>query len=190
MNIEKCKCGGTKRQGYYQCRKCYLEYYANRTEKLCRGCNCSLPLDCFRKRPDGVRPRSRCQECEAKAARDWRKANPEEHKKRKKAWALKYPEKVKKASRRRSWRRVLGLDPDIVEAYLSTHNGLCDICGCPPNGQAHAIDHCHKQGYFRGVLCLNCNNGLGHFKDSQALLLKAADYLKRSASCTPGPSHS
>jgi hypothetical protein len=40
-----------------------------------------------------------------------------------------------------------------------------------------AIDHCHKTGKIRGLLCKNCNQGLGQFKDNIDLLLSAAKYL-------------
>jgi hypothetical protein len=178
MNNDKCKCGRPKRKGYSQCRECYLNYYATRTEKLCRGCDHSLPLDNFRKRPDGHRPRSRCMECEAKAAKKDRQLHPDKRRAIKKRYAEKHPEMIKKWGRRHSWRKM-GLDPDIVEKFLSTHNGNCDICGLPPNGQAHAIDHCHKSGKFRGVLCSHCNSGLGYFRDNPDLLDKAKIYLVR-----------
>lgn len=178
MKTETCKCGGKKRKGYLQCRTCFLTYYKTRTEKLCVGCNRTLSLECFRKRPDGKRPRSRCKECEARNAREWRKDNPEEHKRRKKEWELKYPEKAKRGCDRRRWRRVLGLDPDIIENYLNKHNGQCDICGNVLTGKwIRAIDHCHKTGAFRGVLCANCNTGLGYFKDNPITFQKAIKYL-------------
>jgi hypothetical protein len=41
-----------------------------------------------------------------------------------------------------------------------------------------AIDHDHKSGVVRGLLCNNCNRGLGRLKDSVALLNAAVRYLK------------
>jgi len=40
------------------------------------------------------------------------------------------------------------------------------------------IDHCHFKGHVRGILCHNCNKGLGNFKDSPNILRKAALYLE------------
>lgn len=181
MNKDKCKCGNLKREGYSQCRKCFLDYYKNRTTKLCKGCNQDLSLDNFRKRMDGTRPRSRCKECEARDAKKLRDSNPNQRRAIKKRYADKHPEMIRKWGRRSGWRKM-GLDPDIIEKFLLTHDGNCDICGCPPTGKSHAIDHCHNTGQFRGVLCSNCNNGLGHFKDDPNLFDKAKIYLTRHKS--------
>lgn len=40
-----------------------------------------------------------------------------------------------------------------------------------------AIDHCHKTGKFRGIICVHCNNGLGYFRDNVDFLKSAIDYL-------------
>lgn len=40
-----------------------------------------------------------------------------------------------------------------------------------------AVDHDHSTGVIRGLLCSQCNQGLGNFKDSSNLLRKAADYI-------------
>lgn len=41
------------------------------------------------------------------------------------------------------------------------------------------VDHCHDSGMFRGLLCNNCNRGLGLFKDSIENLRNAIDYLEK-----------
>lgn len=63
----------------------------------------------------------------------------------------------------------------------SNQNGKCLICNelKPNNGKnGLVIDHCHNKGHVRGLLCSNCNTGLGQFKDDIVLLQKAIDYLK------------
>jgi len=41
------------------------------------------------------------------------------------------------------------------------------------------MDHDHASGDFRGMLCDNCNSGLGRFKDDVTRLESAINYLKR-----------
>lgn len=56
--------------------------------------------------------------------------------------------------------------------------GVCAICGGP--GGPHkslAVDHHHGTGSVRGLLCGNCNNGLGRFRDNPEFLAKAITYL-------------
>lgn len=56
--------------------------------------------------------------------------------------------------------------------------GMCAICeNTCITGKNLAIDHDHKTKTVRGLLCINCNKGLGHFKDSLPLLKKAINYL-------------
>ena len=63
---------------------------------------------------------------------------------------------------------------------LGDQKGVCKICKkvCT-SGRALAIDHDHKTGLVRGLLCGKCNRGLGLFDDNVNLLLKAANYLKK-----------
>ncbi len=65
------------------------------------------------------------------------------------------------------------------EAKTMTEQTHCDLCKEEIIVKS-CIDHDHVTGKVRGVLCPNCNNGLGMFKDSQVLLYTAADYLKRN----------
>ena len=61
--------------------------------------------------------------------------------------------------------------------------GECAICekdlDADLDSRDHHIDHCHETGVIRGVLCSNCNKGLGHFKDNIESLTNAIKYLKR-----------
>lgn len=55
----------------------------------------------------------------------------------------------------------------------------CAICGIHENDLKNIlfIDHCHVTGKVRGLLCQNCNTGLGMFKDNKEFLAKAIAYL-------------
>ena len=69
------------------------------------------------------------------------------------------------------------------EEILKNQNGRCAICDKKSVENLRGklfVDHCHKTGIVRGLLCHQCNDGLGKFKDKIELLLKAAKYLGNS----------
>jgi len=76
-----------------------------------------------------------------------------------------------------------GLTVAELEAMIQAQGNRCSICnnspipGTGPATKRLHIDHDHVTGENRALLCLNCNRGLGYFKDDPALLRAAADYL-------------
>lgn len=72
-------------------------------------------------------------------------------------------------------RSKYGLDVAAVERMTKVQSGRCLICGTTP-GQL-VVDHCHVTGKVRGLLCRNCNIGLGFLQDDPQLARRAADYL-------------
>ena len=73
-----------------------------------------------------------------------------------------------------------------VEAYnalLQRQDNKCKICGkayYDKRKRAFAVDHEHKTGRIRGLLCVDCNVMLGMAHDDRNVLLKAIQYLKRN----------
>ena len=67
---------------------------------------------------------------------------------------------------------------EVLKLYTSAA-GKCAICGALKGKRNHALDHDHKTGKFRGILCTACNLGLGMFRDDTRLLLLAIDYLNK-----------
>lgn len=55
----------------------------------------------------------------------------------------------------------------------------CPICKDVVDGKYARLDHCHSTGRIRGWLCDNCNTALGKFKDSDEVLQRAIDWLKK-----------
>ena len=84
--------------------------------------------------------------------------------------------KAKRANRKWRLKRRYGLTPEMVEGLLLLQGGICIVCREDP---AIVVDHDHKTGRPRGLLCGLCNLGLGAFKDSPERLLKAIRYLRR-----------
>lgn len=84
----------------------------------------------------------------------------------------------------RAWKNHLlrdyGLTEDQYQKLWDSQRGLCKICNTElseAKRRAH-VDHDHITGRVRGILCANCNRGLGAFKDSINLLTIAIEYLK------------
>lgn len=72
-----------------------------------------------------------------------------------------------------------------METYknmLEMQNGCCKICKKHTSELKRklAVDHCHKTGKVRGLLCKSCNSGIGFFNDNLDILLSAIVYLKET----------
>jgi hypothetical protein len=74
--------------------------------------------------------------------------------------------------------RRYGVDAEGREKYWEAADGKCEICGTALSTKDFHLDHCHKNGNIRGVLCKSCNHGLGMFKDNLETLAKAISYLE------------
>ncbi len=78
----------------------------------------------------------------------------------------------------RKYVKRYGITIDEYDTLLRSQNGVCAICSREPvDGQRLAVDHDHKTGKVRGLLCFKCNTGLGHLGDSLDTLKRAVDYL-------------
>ena len=78
-------------------------------------------------------------------------------------------------------KRVYGITAEQYDAKVIEQNGLCAICNLPDKrGKDLSVDHCHTTKYIRGLLCGNCNLGLGNFYDDPAKLLAAAQYIQKA----------
>lgn len=76
-------------------------------------------------------------------------------------------------------RSVFGLSVDQYDEILERQNGTCAICHQVPRSKRLAVDHDHKTGRVRGLLCTRCNHKLlGAAHDSVELLRSAIDYLQ------------
>lgn len=82
-----------------------------------------------------------------------------------------------------------GLSESEYDAINATQGGLCAICGGtnkPRRGEEpHRlyVDHNHTTEEVRGLLCDRCNKVLGMTEDSQDLLLKLLEYLRKHDGC-------
>ena len=77
----------------------------------------------------------------------------------------------------RSRRMSEQLAPGEYEALLAAQGGVCAICGNPPKNRRLHIDHDHKTGRIRGLLCFTCNRYVLGKYSTPVKLLRAARYL-------------
>lgn len=94
------------------------------------------------------------------------------------------PEKYSNYFRNRHVLKTYGITQEQYEQMYRDQGGVCAICGAIPDIHRHgisrlAIDHCHVTGKVRGLLCNNCNAGMGILGDTVAHLEAAMAYLKR-----------
>lgn len=65
------------------------------------------------------------------------------------------------------------------KSMLDSQNSKCKICNNPLiKPKDIALDHCHKTGKVRGILCRYCNTGIGMLQDDTRILQNAIKYLK------------
>lgn len=97
---------------------------------------------------------------------------------KRKILALGESEKAKARRRNYEYKRKYGITTSEYEDLLSKQGGLCAICkGTCITGKRLSIDHDHETGEIRGLLCYQCNVGLGNFKDNKSILENAVRYL-------------
>lgn len=89
------------------------------------------------------------------------------------------PQQYYRTQRRALYKRY-GLTEEQYSRMHAVQNGCCAICKSPFGmGSTKAqIDHCHASKTVRALLCQSCNIALGNFRESEAILLMAIDYLK------------
>ncbi len=72
-----------------------------------------------------------------------------------------------------------GISAAEVDALIERQAGRCPICTQLLDEPAH-VDHDHASGRVRGILCFNCNAGLGKYGNDPYRLIRAAGYLERT----------
>ncbi len=109
-----------------------------------------------KKRHGGISPV--CKICSAKRSSLYEKKNP-----------------IRRAMQRH------GMTVADYDKMLVSQGYSCGICGTKDFGGGNgrfSIDHCHKTGKVRGLLCTKCNWGIGHLNDSVVVLRAAIAYLE------------
>lgn len=123
------------------------------------------------------------REAQNEYRRQWAINNPERNAKTCHDWYVRNKDRVRDANLRKKY----GIGVKEFEALLEAQGGGCAICGTtvnPQRGKSMHLDHDHKTGAVRGILCHPHNVLLGLVNDDTSLLLKAIGYLEKH-SCLP-----
>lgn len=102
----------------------------------------------------------------------------------KRQWRLRNPEKMRKLKRKAHLKLYFKMTLGQYDKLFEKQNGCCAICGKPETRKIRgvvtrlAVDHNHKTGEARGLLCHNCNTKLGVLEEN-SFIEKAIKYLKR-----------
>lgn len=146
---------------------------------ICRTCGKDKPAEEFyaRKRPDGsLYHRRDCKECVREHQKQRWADDPEAHR----VYGRTYYHNNAWRVRDSSLRKKYGITyADFVRMH-EEQGGKCALCQREiPLSKAIHVDHDHKTGKVRALLCHHCNTGLGNLQDDPDLLLAAALYVLR-----------
>lgn len=151
------------------------------TEKRCSCCEEAKPLTEFAARKgvaDGLA--YICRQCQRAVSRKSYSKNKAARAAYFKNYRLKNLDAELARNRASKLQLNYGISVEEYNALFASQDGKCAICGTDqPGGRRYrlAVDHCHDTGKVRGLLCNNCNLGLGKFNDDPDLLRKALAYL-------------
>jgi len=176
--------------------------------KTCTKCNINKELTDFPKEKNGKNGlRSNCKSCHKIKMAKWREDNPEKYKQNTKRsyirnkdkkkiqtdlWRKKNPDKVKQYEmnrirdpiKQKIWdlKKHFGISLEEYNDMLTKQNNCCKICYRNQSEfqKALCVDHNHKTGKIRGLLCFPCNQAIGLLKDNMHTCFAAGEYLRRS----------
>jgi Recombination endonuclease VII len=134
------------------------------THKNCPKCGIKKERSEFHKdktRNDGLA--GFCKPCLLQKTQKWRNNNPEE---------------LLQSQRRTRRKREYGVTREDYNKMLLEQNNECAICQISIGHEA-SVDHDHDTGQVRGLLCRNCNVGIGMLQDNSKILKSATKYLEK-----------
>ena len=144
----------------------------------CPRCGESKGLTLYNR--DKTRPNGHswiCKQCSRKKDREYESRRPKRIQRERK------PSRNKKRNRIHSGQRNIEskykISQDTYNKMLEQQGDRCAICGTPTSylQRSLAVDHNHKTGLVRGLLCSACNGMLGLAKDDRWILLRGIEYL-------------
>jgi hypothetical protein len=148
------------------------EFYAVRRDTKCKDC---IHAVCKLYRINHMEQRKAYR-------KQWKRANREKVNEQRRQYLKKYPDRTRATNLKAKY----GITIEQWNARFTSQDNKCAICGAPDPGAYGKwhTDHDHTTNTVRGILCQQCNTGLGKLKESKALLVKAQEYLASAVDST------
>jgi hypothetical protein len=144
--------------------------------KTCTKCTQEKTLENFYTRSSGVL-RNDCIDCILKRNKEYYLNNKNQITETNKRWTQKNKNKIRDTKLRNKF----GITLEEKNQLFDAQGKCCAICKATKNNKKRDwdVDHCHKTGVVRGLLCSNCNRALGLFQDDPMVLWNAHQYLNQ-----------
>lgn len=138
--------------------------------KHCINCNEVKPLEEFYWKIKNKTKEAVCKKCSGERAKEWRDSN-------------------KHQIRNTAYKKKFGISLDEYEEKLEAQNYCCAICGEHESSfkLRFAVDHDHKTGKVRDLLCGQCNVAVGMVKENTDILTSMISYLMQHKDKPNGP---
>lgn len=155
-------------------RATHPEKYPSRTPvvngmKVCTHCKIRKSVNEFWRHYNSVYPF--CKACKKAQQASWRVRNPEKYKAQ--------ADRRKRENRSEEGRfKRYGITKEQYASMVEWQHGECAICGLYV-GMKLYVDHNHKTGKVRGLLCKRCNFAIGALKEDLSVMAKAMEYVRR-----------
>lgn len=151
------------------------------TFRVCNKCDKPGTVDDFY--AHGAYIDRQCKTCYGKKAAAWDKTNANRKREIRRESAKKRYQERPDLHKNRRLKTTYGITLDDYNRMLSAQSGVCAICKNPETAtwrgkpKPLAVDHDHTTKKIRGLLCANCNQGLGLGRDGVELFQEMIDYL-------------
>ena len=122
-----------------------------------------------------------CKQCARGKTKEWTLKNKDYVKSKKGEWEKKNPERARQIALRGILKFSYNMTLEQYDSLLTKQDFVCAICHKINNiqGRRLEVDHDHKTGKIRGLLCNGCNVGIGAFSDDMDLMAKAVQYVNK-----------
>ena len=146
--------------------------------KRCNKCKAIKEIGYFFKnRSNGDGFSHSCKECDLKRNREYRKNHLEKRKEMDRAYYIKNRERCLAYNKKWKLRTRYKITEEEIEILLLQQNNKCAICLASFDLTEKEIDHNHKTGAIRGLLCHKCNSAIGYLKEDINIFINSILYL-------------